>query len=202
VDPELAKLERDLSRFEHRTRLFGAAGVAAAIIAAVLCVGARQAQSQQEALSARGVVLVDNAGRQRIVLGSDTTNRPGIWLRDENGKDRLWFGFGAQRGTPQLSLNDETGRARFAAGFNLEHADPQIALFDPAGTPRAYLGFGVQLRTPQLVLNDEHGKQRLYSGWAPDGAVVLHLVDDSGAVVWSIPAGGHAPNTNHKSGGP
>ena len=86
MDGELARLQRDLDRFDRRTRLFGAAGLAAAVFVIVLGIGARQAQSQQDSLSGRALVLVDDAGRQRIVLGSDTGNRPGIWLRDESGK--------------------------------------------------------------------------------------------------------------------
>ncbi|HLW48280.1 MAG TPA: hypothetical protein VKW09_10990 [bacterium] len=207
METEFTRLQRDLDRFDRRTRALGAAGLAVAVLVAVLFAGARQAVSQPESLSGRTVALVDDAGRQRIVLGSDTGNRPGIWLRDEGGKDRVWFGFGAPRGTPQLSLNDETGRTRLAAGFSVERGDAQMAMFDPAGTPRAYLGFGVQLRTPQLVLDDEHGKDRIYAGWTQDGATILHLVDESGTVVWRAPApgtstGGANPGTNRKSGGP
>jgi hypothetical protein len=216
MDGELARLQRDLDRFDRRTRLFGAVGLAAAVFVMVLGIGARQAHSQQDSLSGRALILVDDAGRQRIVLGSDTGNRPGIWLRDESGKDRVWFGFGAPRGTPQLSLNDETGRTRLAAGFSVERGDVQVAMFDPAGTPRAYLGFGLQLRTPQLVLDDEHGKDRVYAGWTQDGATVMHLVDESGSVVWRAPgattsgstssgavtSAGPNPGTNRKSGAP
>jgi hypothetical protein len=211
VDTELARLQRDLARFDRGTRLFALAGLAAAVLAAVLWIGAREARSQPESLSGRGLALVDDAGRQRIVLGVDTNNRPGIWLRDQNGKDRTWLGFGAPRGTPQLSLNDETGRTRMAAGFSVERGDSQLTMFDPSGTPRTYFGFGLQLRTPQLVLDDEHGKNRVYLGWTQDGAAVLHLVDDAGAVVWRAPggsgsgavnSGGANPNTNRKSGSP
>jgi hypothetical protein len=215
VDGDLARLQRDIARFERRTRFLGLAGVAAAVLIAVLWLGARQAQSQQDSLSARALVLVDDEGRQRVVLGSDTSNRPGIWLRDDTGKDRIWFGFGAPRGTPQLALNDETGRLRLATGFSVERGDTQVALFDAAGTPRGYLGFGLQLRTPQLVLDDEHGKDRVYAGWTQDGATILHLVDDAGTVVWRAPAainsngagapinsGGTNPGGNHKSPAP
>jgi len=103
VDRDLQALRRELARFERRVRAMSLLGLAAAVIAAVLIVGARQAQSQQAALSARTVTVVDNNGRPRIVLGSDTNDRPGIWLRDDAGKDRLYFGFGTP-GKPQFAL--------------------------------------------------------------------------------------------------
>jgi len=193
VDRDLQALRRELARFERRVRAMSLLGLAAAVIAAVLIVGARQAQSQQAALSARTVTVVDNNGRPRIVLGSDTNDRPGIWLRDDAGKDRLYFGFGTP-GKPQFALSDESGRVRLNAGFSVEHGDSQVVLADPAGTTRAYLGFGLQLRTPQLVFSDEHGKDQVYAGWTRGGAPVLQLVDPSGNVTWAAPGAPGAPS--------
>ena len=215
MERDLEALQRDLIRFERRTRAFWLAGLAAAVVMMVLWAGARQAQSQSASLSARQVILVDESGRQRIFLASDTNNRPGIWVRDEAGKDRLVFGFGTQRPTPQFTLSDEMGRTRANAGFSLERADSQLTLSDAAGTTRAYFGFGVQLRTPQLVLNDERGKDRVYAGWTRDGTAIIDVVDDSGNVVWKTgdtrpggaspgagsPGGGN-PGSTRKSGAP
>lgn len=215
MDRDLEALQRDLIRFERRTRMIWLAGLAAAVVVMVLWAGARQAQSQSASLSGRQVILVDDSGRQRIFLASDTNNRPGIWVRDEAGKDRLFFGFGSQRATPQFSLSDETGRTRANAGFSLERGDSQVTLSDAAGTTRAYFGFGVQLRTPQIVLNDERGKDRVYAGWTRDGAAIIDVVDESGNVVWKTgdarpggatpgagSVGGGNPGNTRKSGAP
>lgn len=184
VEQELESVQRELARFERRAGMVWLAGLAAAVIVVVLWGAARQAQSQSTSLAARQVVLVDLSDRPRIILASDTNNRPGIWIRDEAGKDRLRVGFGTQPVSPFIFLADEAGRVRLAAGFNVEHGDPQMGLLDPAGTSRAFFGFGVQLRTPQLVLDDEHGKDRIYAGWTREGAATLHVTDDAGKIVW------------------
>ena len=204
MEKELEALQRDLARFERGTRMMWLAGFAAAVIAAVLWGGARQAQSQATSLSTRALVLVDQNNRQRIVLSSDTNNRPGIWMNDDAGKARLRFGFGTQPASPLLYLADETERPRVSVGFNVEHGDAQLALSDPTGTMRTYFGFGVQLRTPQLTLNDERGKNRVYTGWTTGGTAIVDVSDDSGNIIWksgTAGSGGAAPGTGGSSGG-
>ncbi|MHB8730597.1 MAG: hypothetical protein ACYDAB_02260 [bacterium] len=204
MERELQALQQDLARFERRTRLMWLAGLAAVVIVAVLWGGARQAQSQSASLSTRALVLVDQNNRQRIVLSSDTNNRPGIWINDDAGKTRLRFGFGTQPASPLFYLADETERPRVSVGFSVEHGDAQVSLSDPAGTPRAYFGFGVQLRTPQLTLSDERGKNRLYAGWTTGGTAIVDVTDDSGNIIWrsgTAGAGGAAPSTGSPSGG-
>jgi hypothetical protein len=201
VERELEALRRDVARFDRRARLCALAGAAAAVLLALFCAGVRQAQSQSASLAVRAVVLIDASNRQRIVLGSDNAGRPGIWLRDESGKDRMYFGFGAQPATPQFSLGDETGRPRLAVAFGMERGDPQVTLADGTGTTRAYLGFGVQLRTPQFVLNDERGKDRLYAGWTRDGTPLLEISDDSGNAVWKSGTPGPGTGTGRSGTG-
>jgi uncharacterized membrane protein YgcG len=204
VEKELEALQRDLARFERRTRIVWLAGLAAAVIVAVLWSGARQAQSQPASLSTHALVLVDQNNRQRIVLASDTNNRSGIWINDDTGKVRLRFGFGTQPASPLFYLADETERPRVNVGFNVEHGDAQLTLSDSAGTMRTYFGFGVQLRTPQLVLSDERGKDRVYAGWTTGGKPIVDLSDESGTIVWrsgTAGSGGAAPGTGGSSGG-
>jgi hypothetical protein len=211
VEKELEALQRDLARFERRTRIAWLVGLAAAVIVAALWGGAGQAQSQSASLSARALALVDQSNRPRIVLGSDTNNRPGIEINDDTDKIRVRFGFGTQPAVPLFYLADETGRQRMIVGSNVEHGDAQITFYDPTGTPRAYLGFGVQLRTPQLTLNDERGKDRVYAGWTTNGTAIVQVSDDSGNIVWksgatgsggAAPSTGGTPGSQRKSGAP
>lgn len=187
MQSEVQALRRELARFERRARAVSLAGLAAVMMAVVLGIGARQAQSQSASLSARGVVLVDASGRPRIVLGTDANNRPGIRLLDEAGKDRLVFGLDAGRGFPQVFLADEGGRRRFGAEVSFERGGAEIVLFDAAGTSRADFGFDHQLGTPRFALGDEHGRDRIYAGWTRDGTT-LNVFDDSGAVIWRVAA--------------
>lgn len=181
---EFEALERDLARFERRTRLLWFTGFAAAVIVVVLSGGARQAQSQATSLRAREIDLVDPSNHPRVVLGTDTNNRPAVGLLDDAGKERLRFGFGTQPATPIFYLQDETGRAKSQFGSNVEHSDAQMTMSDPSGTARAFFGFGLQLRTPQFALNDEHGKDRIYAGWLPTRAVTVSVLDGSGNIIW------------------
>ena len=194
MERELERLERDLARFEHRTRLMWFAGLAAAVIVVVLWGSARQAQSQAAALRVREIDLVDPSNHPRVVLGTDTNNRPTIGMLDDAGRERLRFGFGTQPATPIFYLQDETGRAKSQFGSNVEHSDSLVTMSDPSGAARVFLGFGVQLRTPQLVLNDEHGKDRIYTGWLATRAATIAVLDGSGKILWrggaARPAGG------------
>lgn len=184
MEREFEALERELARFERRTRLMWFAGLAAAVIVVVLWGGARQAQSQATALRAREIDLVDQSNHPRVVLGTDTNNRPAIGILDDAGKERLRFGFGTQPVTPIFYLADETGREKWQLGSNVEHRDAQVTMSDPSGTVRAFFGFGLQLRTPQFALNDEHGKGRIYAGWLPTRAATVSVLDGSGNVIW------------------
>ncbi|HKX18357.1 MAG TPA: hypothetical protein VJT33_10145 [bacterium] len=184
MERELAALERHVARFERRTRLMWFAGLAAAVIVVVFWGGARQAQSQATALRVREIDLVDPSNHPRIVLGTDTSNRPAIGMLDDAGKERLRFGFGTQPATPIFYLQDETGRAKLQFGSNIEHSDSQVTMSDPSGTARVFFGFGVQLRTPQFALNDERGKDRIYAGWLPTRAATVSVLDGSGNIIW------------------
>ena len=184
MEREFEALERDLARFERRTRLMWLVGLAAAVIVVVLWGAARQAQSQATALRAREIDLVDPSNHPRAVLGTDTNNRPAIGLLDDAGKERVRLGFGTQPATPIFYLQDETGRAKLQFGSNVEHGDSQVTMSDPSGTARAFFGFGLQLRTPQFALNDERGKDRIYAGWLPTRAATVSVLDGSGNVVW------------------
>jgi len=177
-----------LARAERRLRITSLGWLVAAVVVAVLWIGAQQAQSQSATLSARRLAVVDQGGKERIVLSFDTSNRPAIWLRDENGHDRMFIGFGAKGGAPLIGLNDEAGRLRLSLGFSLERSNPQLVLSDENGKQRAYLGFAASGQpTPQLDLADERGTDRIYLGWSMAEKPVMIVSDDSGKALWSAP---------------
>jgi hypothetical protein len=177
-----------LARAERRLRITSVSWLVAAVVTAVLWMGAQQAQSQSSTIAARRIAIQDQSGRDRIVLSFDTNNRPAIWLRDDAGKDRVFIGFGSDVGRPLIGLNDETGRLRLGLGFSVDRNTPQIVLLDQSGKQRGFLGFAASgAPTPQLGLADEHGNDRIYLGWSTAEKPVVLVTDDSGKTLWSAP---------------
>lgn len=177
-----------LTRAERRLRITSMSWLVAVIVIAVLWMGAQQAQSQSSTLSARRIAVVDQNGRDRIILSFDTNNHPAIWLRDDAGKDRMFIGFGKEVGRPLIGLNDEAGRLRLSMGFSIERNSPQVVLLDEGGKQRGFLGFAASgATTPQLNLADERGTDRIYLGWSTAEKPVVLLTDEAGKTLWSAP---------------
>ena len=177
-----------LTRAERRLRITSMSWLVAVIVITVLWMGAQQAQSQSSTLSARRISVVDQSGRDRIILSFDTNNHPAIWLRDDAGKDRMFIGFGKEVGRPLIGLNDEAGRLRLSMGFSIERNSPQVVLLDENGKQRGFLGFAASgATTPQLNLSDERGTDRIYLGWSTAEKPVVLLSDEAGKTLWSAP---------------
>jgi hypothetical protein len=185
---EIQAMRARLARAEHRLRVTSVSWLVAAIVVMVLWMGAQQAQSQSSTLSARRIAVVDQSGKDRIILSFDTNNHPAIWLRDDAGKDRLFIGFGKEVGRPLIGLNDEAGRLRLSLGFSIERNTPQVVMLDESGKQRGFLGFAASgVATPQLDLADERGTDRIYFGWSTAEKPVVLLSDEAGKTLWSAP---------------
>lgn len=177
-----------LARAEHRLRVTSVSWLVAVIVVTVLWMGAQQAQSQSSTLSAHRIAVVDQNGRDRIVLSFDTNNRPAIWLRDDAGKDRLFVGFGGVAGRPLIGFNDEAGHLRLSLAFATSRNTPEVNLFDENGKTRGFLGFASSGETtPELDLADERGTDRIYLGWSTAEKPIVLVNDESGKPLWSAP---------------
>jgi hypothetical protein len=185
---DIQAMRARLARAERRLRITSMSWLVTAIVIAVLWMGAQQAQSQSSTLSARRIAVVDQNGRDRIILSFDTNSHPAIWLRDDAGKDRMFIGFGKEVGRPLIGLNDEAGRLRLSMGFSIERNSPQVVLLDESGKQRGFLGFAASgATTPQLNLADEKGTDRIYLGWSTAEKPVVLLSDEGGKTLWSAP---------------
>jgi hypothetical protein len=177
-----------LTRAERRLRVTSVSWLVAALVVAVLWMGAQQAQSQSSTIQGHRIAVVDQNGKDRIILSFDTNNHPAIWLRDELGKDRLFIGFGKEVGRPLIGFNDDAGRLRLSFGFSVERNTPQVVLLDENGKQRGFLGFAASgATTPQLDLADERGTDRIYLGWSTAEKPVVLVSDEAGKTVWSAP---------------
>ena len=185
---EIQLMRARLVRAERRLRLTSVGWLVAAIVITVFWMGAQQAQSESSTIQSRRMAVVDQNGKDRIILSFDTNNHPAIWLRDEAGKDRMFIGFGKEVGRPLIGFNDETGRLRLSLGFSIERNTPQVVLLDENSKQRGFLGFAASgATTPQLDLADERGTDRIYLGWSTAEKPVMLVSDDSGKTLWSAP---------------
>jgi hypothetical protein len=185
---EIELMRTRLARAERRLRVTSVSWLVAAIVVTVLWMGAQQAQSQSSTIQGHRIAVVDQNGKDRIILSFDTNNRPAIWLRDDQGKDRLFIGFGKEVGRPLVGFNDDAGRLRLSLGFSVERNTPQLVLLDENGKQRGFLGFAAPGdATPQLDLADDHGTDRIYLGWSTSEKPVMLVSDDTGKTLWSAP---------------
>ena len=78
------------------------------------CASVRAAQSGAgDTIRARAVVIVDEAGRDRIFLGMDG-DKVGLVLRDPEGRDRIGLGYtGPESNYWALGFMDANGQGRF-----------------------------------------------------------------------------------------
>lgn len=186
---EIEAMRGRLARAERRLQITSLGWLVAAIVIAVLWMGAQQAQSQSSTVVAHRIAVQDQNGRDRIVLSFDAKDRPAIWLRDDAGKDRVFIGFGSLAGRPLIGLSDEAGRQRLSLTFSVQRDTPELNLFDENGKHRAVLGFAeTGNATPVLRLMDEREKDRIYLGWSSAEKPVVLIADESGKTLWSAPA--------------
>lgn len=185
---EIRVMRARVAQAERRLRITSLGWLAAAVVAAMLWTGAQRAQSQTAAVSARRIAIVDQKGKERIIMALDSNNNPAIWLRDDAGKDRMFMGFGKLAARPLIELSDEAGRPRLTVGLSPDRDTPQVVLLDENGKQRGFLGFSASgTATPELDLADDHGTDRIALGWGPAAKPGLVVSDPSGKTVWSAP---------------
>lgn len=161
---DIESLRKRLTAMEVRFRAASLAWLASIALIAILSVGAQQAQSQNQIIKVRGVDVVDRHGRTRISIGFGDKDNPAMWVYDDKGKLRSFFGISSSSGRPKLTLSDEN-----------EHE-------------RAYLGFAAAGKpTPMLNLADDREKDSIYLGWSTKERPIMHITDQSNNVSWVAP---------------
>ena len=116
-----------------------------------------QAQSSPELLRARGLILEDNAGRPRILLGAPFPRVQQRLRQDET--------------TNAMVFLDEQGHDRLTLG---EETQPQVG--GKVGFHRIASGYGV-------VIHDGSGDERGAYSWLSNGRALITL-DRPGAEAW------------------
>lgn len=163
--------EMSLKRLHQQLKLFQTVSLLAAVVAAVgLYFGLRHERHTESAnvLRIRGLVVEDEQGRDRILIGAPVPkvagrkrqdNATGVLILDENGADRVALA----APTPNPQINGQVGeRIGNAAG---------LILNDPDGNERG--GFGVLDNDRRVILGLDYPK-------GAGEAVTLSVIPDEG----------------------
>jgi len=185
TEERLEKMERKLAETEVSLRRYRQMfGVGALAVVGLLTMAAVK---NNEVVRAKRFIVMDDLGRERIVLAADLMaldkngnpdvtkgTRTGLRLFDENGKIRASLGF-SQSGTG-LTLSDENGKIRTSLGF--DQSGTGLDLSDENGKPRTLLGIG--RGGTNLNLYDGNGKLRASLAAFENYRPALALLDENG----------------------
>ena len=169
---ELREMERRIRRAESRSLTLGVAG---AVLVVVLTVAVKidqptvKAAESPTVLRVKGLVIEDEQGRARILLGApfpavpervrrDETTSAMVFL-DEQGHDRFAIG---EKLAPQIDGRVPENYQKAGTGYGL-------TLFDPAGNERGAMGFlsGANNANRAVMVLDR-----------PEGDAIGAIVDD------------------------
>jgi len=128
---------------------------------------ARQPGEAENVIRAKSVVLVDDEGKERGVLGV-LPDGAQLVLRDTEGRPRMALGEAVGEATAwSLILKDGEGRNRFACGAQVDGEGSGMGIWDWNGTLR--FGLGAERQGCGLVLNNEEGKEIIGVGVGSGG---------------------------------
>jgi len=139
------KLERENRRLKRL------AGCGAAVACAVLAMG--QAAPEPKTIEAARFVVVDDAGRERMVLGMDESG-PALVIHSSQGREAVRLDVPSVTDKPALYLDDVPAAARLEMGLTMN--GPVIHLTDSTGV-RARLATN-ELNAPLFAVYDDEGR--------------------------------------------
>jgi hypothetical protein len=126
---------------------------------------AAHAAEAGDVIRVKAVVLVDDEGKERGVLGV-LDEGPQLVLKDAEGRPRLVLGQVVDEGSHwSLALKDDKGHDRFACGARDDGEGSGMAISDWNGTLR--FGLGAERYGCGLVLHNESGAEVVGVGVGP-----------------------------------
>ncbi len=144
----LDRLERQVSRWRR--------GALAMVGVAALAVAGAMAEPPAKELTVKKLRVVDDTGRDRIVLSADPVEAD-LTFYDPSGKSRLTIDVAKDR-RPVLQFSDDANKESSRMTLGLEdEGHPALTLYDGAGRRRVTFGIG-KLGGPVLRVLDENGR--------------------------------------------
>ncbi len=163
-----------LQKLEKQNRYMKLGGLAIVLLAVTtLLTGASKKPEIAEEIRAKKIVLVDEQGKEVIVMDSLNNNVSRINIFDSKGKIRLCLG--AVDGNPILGMNDPNGNNRLR--LTADDTSSLLSLSDSKGNLRLYLAADDAIS--RLSLGDPNGNLRL-DLMADDASSLLSLSDSKG----------------------
>jgi hypothetical protein len=118
------------------------------LAAALLATGCQSthapAQGKDQPTRVKELVVVDDAGRDRVWIGSQKLGErsvTGIFLLDESGTRRLLMGT-MDEGSAGIVQYDDQGKRRMFVGTSDKINGAGMAVMDATGKPRVHIGTG------------------------------------------------------------
>jgi hypothetical protein len=131
-------------------------------------------------ITARGLTIVDDSGRERVLIGS-AKEGTGISVFNMAGKKVLGIGLPADEEGSGILFADKEGRPRI--GLGLDQGLPSMAFVDDKG--KKIIGMGGDRRGYGLTIMDENEVERAGIGFK-EGNTGVVLYDDKGQYVRGI----------------
>lgn len=152
--PLVESLTARVDRLEQENRRLKQVGLIAGTLVGIgLLMG--QAAPRHQVIQAQHIVITDDQGHERIVLGADK-DRASILLKNEPGKATVVLALAAE--TAGLSVTDENAKHRLTLGKHLkEGGGAGLWLYDDQGNIR--YSTTVNRTGPSLAVFDEAGKR-------------------------------------------
>ena len=146
LSARVEKLERENRRLKRL------AGCGLAIVCAALALG-QASPPEPKTVEAARFVVVDENGRERMVLGMDESG-PALLIRSSQGREAVRLDVPSVTDKPALYLDDAPAAARLEMGLTMN--DPVIHLTDSTGV-RARLATN-ELNAPLFAVYDDEGR--------------------------------------------
>ena len=175
----------------HRSFALGVAvSVALSLGTALWLSSAARGEQTPGVIKARQIVLVDQAGRARIVLGTNAqSGAASVQVLDAaSGKARIVIGT-PDDSTSRIELHDSNGNER--AELALTQGVVRLSLVDVDLKGGVVLGSGADKKTV-LVFNDGQSVHRATLGLNADQDPNFAIYDAKGTATWTaVPASNH-----------
>lgn len=135
-----------------------------------------KAQARRTVLAVRGLEIVDEAGRKRLMAYTDSSGLPILQMYDAEGKSQLTLADTAE-GAGLMIYKGENPRVMLVAS---SVGIGGLSFYDSEGRARLGITVGPGDTPPELVLYDAKEQARAKFGLQPDGSPVLQFYDAAG----------------------
>ena len=154
-DGRLLRMELKLADLQRSNRRLKAIIGALVLVGGAFFTMAQASSSGTEVVETRQIVLRDDSGRVRAVLGTTAEGAVGLNLDDPSGKTRVTLDVDND-GSPGLDLFDQNGKRRAIISLG-KNGEPGAGLYDSEGKLRTSLDIP-SADTPGLAFYHEDGK--------------------------------------------